>query len=197
MIQRIIFVISLFGVFSCIQKSTDTISLVDLHEYEDSAASFLKWLTINDTSTLFLRVLNENNPSSILCHKYLSNEFDAFDYSLTMLNQAYKINDSLLFTSIDTAIINELMKNKTNSQIIDTNLIGVTIINNGIISNTIKGKFSAYSQISLPLFAADFNIVLVEINKICLPECGYGIICVYKRTAIGWEKIEQKDTWIN
>ncbi len=198
-LYKLIFLITIVTLLlSCDRKSKSAYSENEIRIYEDSAASFIKWLIKNDSSTLFMRVLNVNNPNTIEYNKILSPNIAEYSRPLYMISYIKIKENSLFFTPVDTNFIYEIFRNKINNNIIDTNINmeGVTILNRNHSTHTQK-KVDSYSQISTPIFNSNYNLVIIEINKFCYPECGYGIECIYQKSDKGWIKVKQIDTWIN
>lgn len=194
---KIIFLIVIVTLLnSCESKPKTILSVNDLNRYEDSTASFINWLIKNDTSTLFMRILNFKNPKNIEYNMVISSKFANINRPLYLLSDYIIIKDSLYFSPIDTTYIKEILESKIQNKALENNSIPyITVINKNSIRDS--RVFDSYTQITTPIFISDYNLVFIEINKICEPTCGYGIECIYKRTSNGWKKVLQNETWIN
>lgn len=198
LINILIIIISISLFFSCDRNNKKIIQENGLRRYEDSAASFVKWLIKNDSSKLFGRVLNYNNPDAISYHKVLSSKLDEYTRPLYMLTDYKIIKDSLFFSTIDTNLVKDVLLNITSINIIDSNLhkLGIKILDEHNLEKD-DIELNSFTKLSTPVFSADYNMVIIEVSLICHPECGYGTEYIYKRTQNDWEMIDQRNTWIN
>ncbi len=196
---NIIFSLLLTSLFvSCDSKNKIAVQENDLRRYEDSAASFVKWLIKNDSSKLFMRVLNDNNPDAIKYHKVLSSKLAQYTRPLNMLTDYKIINDSLCFSTIDTNLVKDVLLNINRINFIDSNLnkLGITILDENNLEKE-DLELNSFTKLSTPIFSADYNMVIFEVNLICQPQCGYGTEYIYKKTQNAWKMIDRRDTWIN